>query len=1272
MIEVLAALAAFGAFWLYGIALLSAIRADLADLRVVLTAPVVGAALVTVLLFLLSAYGITMDAAGRPVGIGLAITSAIVLALRRPRIRPAVASVLVVCLVNIALIGRPLLQFGSHWVANANSDSVYYVMRATQLREYGVRTPVRGHWGETGRDYAASTQRQLNTGGRPGADITLGALSATSGIRPYGIFMSYLLALNLCTLCAAGAIAMQAARRWWAAPLAAGLLAIAPLADYGVLQELEGQTFGLAVATALFAWLMREEVHRPPGPTAADLIVISLFTTAFLLIYSELASALTFAYGLYVVNLLLRRRIAWRRVMILWGAALAAIVLVHGTYLLQEVAYIRIQVSYATGAGYGAAHAAPLFGYALVPEALPAMLGLQLLPASRTAVLVGATIIIALIALAAVFVYAVRSARRGGAAATVLLAETVLALALAKRQSDFALFKTYMYMQPFLAATVAVWISSIRRRYVLGSAAVLLLLVGIVQVRNANEYVARSRNPVDLHDGSSPHLLPYVQKVVADAHAPVISVTDNLYLAGMEAVRAGHHQLFFVTRPFLEEHWKPRHFTFVSGGKRRSDEFLLNPVALSRIKGRRCLVLLPTGDQSIVNRLPMPEGTPRQIAVAKCDHYPKNTLVFIHSELGQTFYLPFNRRNVSMYQLERDPMYGGRTFSGFGRYALFMVLNPTRSVRLVLDMTDTFKQDGLNTLPPAAVYGKNRGTFSVVGRGSARLVSSPIRPKTIDGAAFVLLDMGAPGRVLPHPRKGVAALYYSHVPLDSRYLTSWVRDISLIGADQVRRLRAPNAIRSFPAGLADPGVRYSGIFEDGWVSSRSWLELAAGPETKLKIRALVPPTDRTQFLKVSLDGRPLFSQAVSPGMLDTSALVPASSSPRRIELRWSTERRLGPHDRRRASALLRSIALSASFRSSVRFPLRIHDDVGVSTGIDRNGWTQRRSQLVLAGGRAADITVEARTPFDNQLTIIVNGRRVLAKAVKTGESTLRAALPATSRPRTIRLVWSKSGRVSAANSGNAAALLRWIAIEPRKTRAAQSPAERRSGGGVWPDGWLKRNASLSLPAGPAGALDLRFEVTVPDQRLSVRVDGHRVSTGKVAPGPQQLSIPIAQSNTRRRVQLHWGTAAPIAPDDPRVAAALLKSATVDKRKVGFTVSPTDIASGSAPSSGFFGDGWMQKDVRVLLHGGAAGELSLRALIATPGQDLTVVVDGRTALRRRVTPGEADVRVQIGASDTPRLVELHWRKVARIAVNDPRHASALLRSLAVTHGSTTTK
>ena len=111
-----------------------------------------------------------------------------------------------------------------------------------------------------------------------------------------------------------------------------------------------------------------------------------------------------------------------------------------------------------------------------------------------------------------------------------------------------------------------------------------------------------------------------------------------------------------------------------------------------------------------------------------------------------------------------------------------------------------------NTLPPAAVYGENRGTFSLVGRGSARVVSSPVRPKIIDGSAFVLLDMGAPVRLPPSPRTGVAALYGSHIPLDGRYLTSWVRDISLVDAKQMRRLRAPTGIHSFPAGLADPGV----------------------------------------------------------------------------------------------------------------------------------------------------------------------------------------------------------------------------------------------------------------------------------------------------------------------------------------------------------------------------------------------------------------------------------------------------------------------------------
>src|SRR5436190_1188775 len=118
MIAILTTLAIFGAFWLYGLALLSALRADIADLRVVLTAPVVGSVLATLVLFILSFAGVTMGTAGRPVAIGLAVVSAAVLAWRRPRIGPAVVAVLAVCLADVALVGRPMLEFGFNWVGN--------------------------------------------------------------------------------------------------------------------------------------------------------------------------------------------------------------------------------------------------------------------------------------------------------------------------------------------------------------------------------------------------------------------------------------------------------------------------------------------------------------------------------------------------------------------------------------------------------------------------------------------------------------------------------------------------------------------------------------------------------------------------------------------------------------------------------------------------------------------------------------------------------------------------------------------------------------------------------------------------------------------------------------------------------------------------------------------------------------------------------------------------------------------------------------------------
>ena len=86
-------------------------------------------------------------------------------------------------------------------------------------------------------------------------------------------------------------------------------------------------------------------------------------------------------------------------------------------------------------------------------------------------------------------------------------------------------------------------------------------------------------------------------------------------------------------------------------------------------------------------------------------------------------------------------------------------------------------------------------------------------------------------------RPGVTGSWGKSVALDPRSLTSYVRDVSLVTPAQYGRLRAPSAIRSIPADLANLNLEYSGIYEDGWVARTSYAQLAGGPPGRLAIRA---------------------------------------------------------------------------------------------------------------------------------------------------------------------------------------------------------------------------------------------------------------------------------------------------------------------------------------------------------------------------------------------------------------------------------------------------
>ena len=925
MTALLMALAYFVAWSLIGLGVLAALRVDLGSLRVALTAPAVGTSTMILPLFVLSHAGVPIGDCALPVIVILLGGSAAVVALRRPQLPFGVVPVFAICVAGLLLAGWPMFDLGFRWISNANDDMANYVLSATQLLHHGLLTQLDVVGLSNDRNYASATQALHGIGSRPGADILLAALTHITGRHAYEVFMPMILALNLCTICGAAALAMQASRRWWAGPLGALLLVVSPLGTFGVLQQLLPQVWGLGLATALFALLMRQELHRGPGASVGELVVIGILTTTILVVYVELASILLAAYALYVVVLALRREVAMRTIARLWIPPIAIAAVVLNTYLIRELEYVSSQAT----TGLASTAGTSLFGFTLVPSALPGVIGLLTLPPSPTGELSG-FIVLSIALLTAVLVACLLTAFRGTAASVVLVAYSVLGVLLWTRSSDFGLYKVYMYSQPFLAAAGAVLFSRIARKSALALFAGPLLLLIVLQLSTQRAYVNDSRDPVDLPHASDEDLLPAFRRFFADSNLPVISVTENPTLGKLQAVSAGRQPLYFISKDLFanlllaySEHqtltfqrrvqnvqrldgWRHRTFNLHTNHEQRLNVFGDNTHASAILTSGRCVIVFPTGSQTVLNRRSLPEGSP-DLIMRPCRNI-RNLLVFTSSRLGQAFYLPGQRAAVSLYQLESDSFDSSRTMSGLGRYVLFRILGPTNEVRLAIDFTKTLRHDGSNFLPPAAVVGATRGRLALVGRGSARVFSKPLRPQIIGGQPYLLLDMGQDGEVPRAHRRGIPGLYSRSVVIDPRYLTSYVRDISLIGEAAYRRLRAPFVVKSFPADLANPDLEYSGIYEDGWVAEHSYIMLAGGNRRDLLVLAEVL-SHPGQRLQVLVDGRAMATSKVAGGTLRLRVPLPAAPSRRRIELRWAGATPLAAPDLRPAAALLKFIGL---------------------------------------------------------------------------------------------------------------------------------------------------------------------------------------------------------------------------------------------------------------------------------------------------------------------------------------------------------------------------
>ena len=921
--------ALFGYWGILGSALLAVLGTDRRSCQRLLVAPAVGIAVVLLPTFWLNrAAGVPVGRFGSALALGLLLASLAVLAWRRPLMPfQRVAAFGPPILLAGLLTGRPMLAVGFDWLSYANDDMANYTLLAQRVLTRGLLAPPDLATVAQGLDHPGLYSTYHMLGVRPGPELLLAGVVAVTGLNPHQAFMPCIVAFHLALVGALCALVYQTRRHRPAALVTGWLVAVNALASLGVLFQLLAQVLGLALLSALTATVLQPAWSRRPRRLLALGLLFGVLGSALAIAYPEILPFGAIASVLYLVPRVVRRRIALRALVIVGAPAAVMALAALNAYLPSVVWLLGVQRE----SGMRGNEAIQMvFPYYLVPSGLAQAVGFLPIGGDVRGVWVSVAIALGALVLSVVALTALRLGWRGEPVALITATMLTVGIVLFSGRAAFGLFKLAFFLQPFMLATAALgWLRAHRAwAWTFG-----LIVVGLTNLATQAGYVERSRGVgslSELRNASSSGLLPSFRAALAEAAPTRLDLdTANVVLAKLQALYLDSVPASYLSQEFFgqvhgvapEVKDRARRFDArveeAIAGRRERRRFPVDgaehafsvPTPAASAEGTRGGALsLTTGVNSVFNRRHLGE----QAAPVLLKAYPdvSNHLVFMQSDLGQHYYTYTVRRRIALYQIEADPYNPGRTMAGVGRHLLFRVVNPGAGTRLALDLTTSFKGDGENRLPPAVVIGASSVPLPLVGRGSARVCSAPVTPRTIGGSAYLALDMGVEGAIVPVLRRGLMALYGRDVLLDSRYVVGFARDISLVNAADCEAVAPPRALARFPGDLGDPALEYSGIFEDGWVSGHAYVQLARPPGGgTLRLRGRGSPALLGVIapqLTVSLDGRAVAHETVLRDFA-VEIPVPPGAGRVRVDLQTPGESRLPAPDSRLIAFRLRFI-----------------------------------------------------------------------------------------------------------------------------------------------------------------------------------------------------------------------------------------------------------------------------------------------------------------------------------------------------------------------------
>jgi hypothetical protein len=1038
-------------FWIgLGWSLIATVEPGMHALKALFLAPAIGVAVTLLPVFWLNLAGLPVATFARPLLEVLCCALVGAWMWRRPTWTARELIFLIPVIGALFLFGFPSLRFGFDWVGNANDDWANYNLSAIRFLKSGFFSEPSIEAMRDGSNYPGFLWfLEVAEDSRPGSELLLAWVSAIVGKNPFFIFMPVILAFHGVFVFAAAGLAMASIRQRSVLFAALILTAIAPLSLYAVHQQLIAQVIGLAFmcTTACLTFVRLHELR-----CVGRIALTSVIVPAYWLLYPETVPFFVVAFLVFHLSHLRTKEWGWEAS---WSLFIPLVVasLVLGTYAVSFVYYILSQLH--GSAAQGVFDGVSIFPYFLVPSGLTVLFGFsrlgELMDEPWLSLSIGAAI--ALLVFLAIGI--VLGLKRKSSIASYLVVVGVVAVFLVKQHNDFGVFKVAMFAQAFLWFAIVATLIRIRSTVQIMAYVLVFSTVVLTDLKYTRLSLQDTAGGGNLIAGASrDRLLTRVLVDQADRACEVNYDTSNPPLIKVLGAMPG------CARSFIA---RPKLFGSIASAAMKSID--INPLhqvlGITSFSARVAMALspelvylsfpyAPLDNVPILTTKPVVEYSKtfsdvaddsifNEQARASDDPYARaNLLVLANSSLGSHYYLP-DFGITAVFQTEPDIFFSGGKLAAIGRYLLFRIQSPTKSPRLVLDLTTSLLADGLSNLPPAVVVGETAVPIGLLGHGAARVISPPVTPLVVDGVPYLLLDLGAKAKLLDVPRSGLMKLYGTEVPIDYRRLVAFARSIRLVDEEAPNLAVIPSKVDRFPSDLANKNLEFSGIYEDGWVGDNGFVVLSSSNPSKAIFRGLFSNglgLDGVD-LTVDVEGGASVRKHLEPGPFELE--VPAKSGKSRIGFHFSAIGRLPSGDNRPAVALLSSVALESGATESPKpsksanLPKGI-EGVGVKAdGLFSDGWLAQKSFVVVNSAHDGKAVLRGMVPgnlgLDGQtIELMTDVGDVVRMKLKPGPFEIE--IPVKAGHSKVSISFSQTANLPNGDGRNVAALLQLITLTP--------------------------------------------------------------------------------------------------------------------------------------------------------------------------------------------------------------------------------------------------